>query len=573
MGKAYQVIALYLQKDWVIILLLLLGTIPAFHTLFFSGYFPHHDDLQVMRIFEMEKCFQTGQIPCRWVPDMGYGFGYPLFNFYPSFPSLLGAFVRLITHIQLVDTVKVSFALQIMTAATLMYLFAKQWWGRAGGVVSSLFYTYAPYHAVDLYVRGAVNESWGMAFAPGVGWAMTKLYQKQSIGNTILLAVMFSGMLLSHNLMVLIFTPLFVLFGLYLVIIRRSLRLLFYLASGGLLAILLCAFFTIPVILEQKYVHIDTLYYGYFNYTQHFVDLHQLFLSRFWGFGGSVYGPYDGLAFPIGWLHWGAVLVSMIAALWFLYRRSWRIFFLVAIFSSYFWFTAFLMHQRSTPIWSHLQILMTLQFPWRFLSTTTLTASFLVGGLFLLPLAKVVRWTLFAGLIIAVFAINIGYFHKEYAIPITDKDKLSGFLWEQERTAGIFDYLPIYAVAPPGRPANGDYQVMQGAANMANIQRGSASLKLTANAKTPTIVRLNIFDFPIWRVFVDGKQVAINHDNYLGLITFAVPPGAHIVSAQLTNSPIRTITNYVSLITFVMLVLYLLQSMLTRLRKRGTQII
>src|SRR3989344_5879342 len=80
----------YITRYWQILLIVGLSLITAW-PLFVPGYFSHHDDLQVMRIFEMRKCFSDFQIPCRWVPDMGYGNGYPIFNFYSVFPYYLGA--------------------------------------------------------------------------------------------------------------------------------------------------------------------------------------------------------------------------------------------------------------------------------------------------------------------------------------------------------------------------------------------------------------------------------------------------------------------------------------------------
>ena len=68
----------------------------AGRTLFGQGYFNMHDDLQMMRQLQMEKCFIDGQIPCRWVPDMGYGFGFPLFNFYPPLPYMVGELFRVV---------------------------------------------------------------------------------------------------------------------------------------------------------------------------------------------------------------------------------------------------------------------------------------------------------------------------------------------------------------------------------------------------------------------------------------------------------------------------------------------
>ena len=76
-----------MKKDLLVLILICL---PAFALLFQRGYFSMHDDLQATRQLELNKCFVDGQVPCRWVPDLGYGFGYPLFNYYPSLPYLIG---------------------------------------------------------------------------------------------------------------------------------------------------------------------------------------------------------------------------------------------------------------------------------------------------------------------------------------------------------------------------------------------------------------------------------------------------------------------------------------------------
>jgi hypothetical protein len=46
-----------------------------------------------------------------------------------------------------------------------------------------------------------------------------------------------------------------------------------------LLGIGLAAFFTLPVLFERQYVHIESMVGGYFDYRQHFVDIKQLFFS------------------------------------------------------------------------------------------------------------------------------------------------------------------------------------------------------------------------------------------------------------------------------------------------------
>ena len=49
----------------------LLLSLSLLWPLFAAPYFVHHDDVQVIRLYEMNKCFTDHQLPCRWVPDLG----------------------------------------------------------------------------------------------------------------------------------------------------------------------------------------------------------------------------------------------------------------------------------------------------------------------------------------------------------------------------------------------------------------------------------------------------------------------------------------------------------------------
>src|SRR3989344_2615259 len=137
-----------LKGHKIALFIILAASLLASRDLFKSGYFPMHDDLQMMRQLEMEKCFLDGQIPCRWVPDMGYGFGFPLFNFYPPLPYLIGELFR-VFGFSFVDSVKLAFAGSFAVSGLAMYFLSKEFYGRLGAVLSSIFYIWAPYHAVD----------------------------------------------------------------------------------------------------------------------------------------------------------------------------------------------------------------------------------------------------------------------------------------------------------------------------------------------------------------------------------------------------------------------------------------
>src|SRR3989344_8538266 len=56
---------------------------------FIKGYFPVHDDTQPARVLVMSEQLRKGIFPVRLVDRLGYGYGYPLFNFYAPLPYYL----------------------------------------------------------------------------------------------------------------------------------------------------------------------------------------------------------------------------------------------------------------------------------------------------------------------------------------------------------------------------------------------------------------------------------------------------------------------------------------------------
>lgn len=369
-----------MKKYWPILIVILFGLLAG-KGLIGSGYFNMHDDLQMMRQLEMEKCFLTLQIPCRWVPDMGYGFGFPLFNYYPPLPYLFGELFRLF-GIAFTDTVKITFIAAFVFSGVSMYFLSKEFFGKWGGIISSVFYLWAPYHSVDAYVRGAMNESWALIWFPAILLFGYKLIisKKEKAKWIILLALSWFGLLTSHNLMALIFGPVFV--GWCVIWIIKNKNIIpgvIKLAIAGILSLGLAAFFTLPVTLEQGLVHTETLIQGYYDYSAHFATIKQLLFSRFWGYGPSVWGANDGLSFQVGWLHWILpIIIFGLAFLFFIRKRkveNWMV--IIAYFFAVGWFALFMIHNKSTPIWLHIQAMRFVQFPWRFLTLVILSFSYL----------------------------------------------------------------------------------------------------------------------------------------------------------------------------------------------------
>lgn len=500
----------------------------------------------------MDKCFADYQIPCRWVPDMGYGFGYPLYNYYPVMPYYLGQLIHTLGA-SLIWTAKILFMLSFIVSAITMFLLARTFWGNLGGLISSMFYVYAPYHAVDVYVRGALAESWSLSWAPLVFLMIYKTIQKGSIENILMLAVSVALFLMSHNPLALVFTPIMILWAFIFIFSVKSFKPIINLGLAGLWGLGLAAFFTIPVIFEGKLVHLETLFIGYFNYLAHFVDLNQMFISRFWGFGGSVWGSGDGMPFQIGWLHWGATILTVPASLFFWKKekvKSVIILFLVVIF----WGSAFIMHPRSNPIWEVITILQTIQFPWRILAVTIFASSFATGSIFALPMRKNFQLVLLATSLVGIVILYVPYFKIERVISVTDKERTSGAFWDLQRTAGIFDYLPKSSAFPPAGPAPENIEVVSGFAVIKNLEKGSNFFKFEVESTTAAKLRLPIIYFPNWKIRVNGKDTQFDIKNELGQPTFDVIEGKSLIYAKLYNTSVRTTANIISLLSWALLI-------------------
>jgi len=554
---------------WPLLIVLIFGVLASRTLLFQRGYFNMHDDLQLMRQLQMEKCFLDGQIPCRWVPDMGYGFGFPLFNFYPPLPYLIGQGIRLFGF-TFINTAKILFALSIVVSGVGMYLLAKEFFGKRGGVLASVFYIWAPYHAVDVYVRGAMNEAWALTIFPFIFWSAYRLIkEKQKTGKwLIVLAISIFALLTSHNLMVLIFGPLSALWVALWMWRENKWSRLSQLLKAGLLALGLAAFFTIPVLTENKFTQIRGQLVGYYDYTAHFVDLNQLFVSRFWGYGPSVWDVIDdGMSFQIGHIHW---ILSLFVGGWVLHQllkiRSKKsklktIHYMLLSLFIVGWLSAFMAHTRSTFVWKLIPPLGYLQFSWRFLTIITFSFSLLAGSVALIFRNKRIGNWIIGLLTVGLLVFNWNFFVPEHGKMgnLTDEEKFSDAAWDLQQTAGIYDYLPVYAETAPKEPRKYLAEILEGEAVVSEEREGTnwAEFKIGVESEL-AIIRLGIFKFPGWRVFVDGEEVEVMvpEEEKWGRMWIKVGEGEHQIEVRLHNTLPRTAGNLISLVSWVGLIAF-----------------
>jgi len=453
----------FLKKNFGIILVLLLSfwAIRPFLT---PGFFPMHDDTQVARVFEMGKMLKDGMFPVRWVPDLGYGYGYPIFNFYAPLAYYVGGLFTLLGFDALIAT-KIMMGIGILLSGIFMYLLAREFWGELGGIISGLFYVYAPYHALDIYVRGDVAEFWAYAFIPLTFLGFYKVYKAleadsyldaesskfksqkskaqfkiQKFG--IIGALGYAGIILSHNLSALMITPFLLASFLILIIYsKKETRILttLYLILYTLLGLMLSAFYWLPALLEMKYTNVLSQIGGGADFRDHFACLNQLWESN-WGFGGSAPGcTLDGMSFVIGKLHIVVPFVVLVLVLISLIRNKYYNFnknYIVAFLSlAGFALSTFFTLEISRFVWETFPSMAFFQYPWRFLLLTSFFGSLVSGAAiwFLTihlggALRSPPRWAAGIGFAILVFLLiyfNSKLFQPQTIVPKTVLDYTS----------------------------------------------------------------------------------------------------------------------------------------------------
>lgn len=544
-------------KNLIPFILVIIIAILAGQALLRPGYFPMHDDVQVMRLYEMEKCFQDGQIPCRWIPDMGAGYGHPLFNYHPVFPYYLGMIFRLLS-LSFVDIVKILFFLTFLLSGIFMYLLVKEFFGKWAGMVASAFYLFAPYRAVDVYVRGALTESWAVAFLPLILWGIYKLIKTNRFSFLLVSLFSLTFLFLSHNVITLIFTPIAFIWGLYWIFQTKKWKKIIPLGIVFIWSIGLAAFFVLPAFFEKSLVTLEQHTAGYYNFHQHFATVKQLFISRHWGFGPSKPGPDDDLSFQIGWPHWWVVIIAGGVFVYFFLRKKRKFLWTFAFFLALFGLAVFMTHAKSVFIWKALPLLSFVQFPWRFLAIAMLASSFLAGGLFVFLKNRRRQMLLSLILVFLVAVLNWGYFHPEkYDFQMTDQIKLSEEEWQRQSMTTLNDYVPKGVKEYPRELAPEEPRVIEGEAKVSEFRKRSNFWRFTIETigeQQPTI-EVPIFDFPQWEVFTDIDKTDYRVNPETGTIQIEVPSGKRTVTGWLRNTPLRKGANIISLLSFASLIL------------------
>jgi len=528
------------------IVILIAASVVAISPFLNSGFFPIHDDTQVQRVYEMKKAIMDGMFPVRWVADLGYGYGYPIFNFYGPFPYYIGGFINLL-GIDAIFATKIMIAGIVFGSSFSMYLLAKQFWGRGGGLFSATLYLLAPYHALNTYVRGDVGELYAYFFIPLIFYGIWKYHISSNFKYLLVGSLSYAGLITSHNLSALMVTPFIFLIILALIVLKKKISLL----ALPLLGILLASFYFIPALLEMKYTNVMKIIgENSASYTEHFVCPQQLWDSL-WMYGGSAAGCIDGLSFRIGKLHIVASIASFILALFFFKKEKQKSIF-VLLSAVLLLFSIYFLLDLSSFVWSIVPYMNFFQYPWRFLLLVSFFSSFMGGAIvfFVFRYFKKPKQYIFIASVSLILIISPIIFYQKIFVPqgyaykiendYINKDFLN---WETSKISD--EYMPELFKAPKSPEEIHKEKIRGQNVNSANVIEKTNYLSADVIVSKDTQVLVHIPYFPAWKYSINGKRINVKEAE--NGVSFLLQKGTSRFEAKFEQTPIEKIANLLSL--------------------------
>lgn len=540
----------------VICLFFLLAPVTLY--LLGSSTYSSHDGMQhLLRIAKYFQALTDGQIPPRWADQLYYGLGSPVLIFYGQLPYFLASLLHFF-KLSYVQSMQITMAITTILSGYFFFLWIKPSFGRLAAIVGAVAYIWAPYHLVDIYIRAAFPEVVSFMFVPLMFLSVDVQLTNRSIWPILLASGSFAALILSHNLMALLFGSIWFGYVLVMTLTTRNRRILIISLLSALLAVGITTFYWLPAITEQSEINFKAVNISMQNQFN-FVTLERIIFSR-WGF----FPPYqpNPMTVQLGIGQWLVILLTACIFIFLMLRghrplrrlgktNLSKIIYFVAIT----FFAIFLMTPESTFLWNHLPFLSIFLYPWRFLTAAIFSAAFLAA-----VVACLIQKTRLALLVLLIILIapNVFSLRTFGSMTISDNflrdDNLSGDVWGE--------FLPKYADVKEINKLASSSDCLHRRCVTARFQgpqevvykvltEKSQFLKLDYLSPTSFSGQINLFYYPGWVVYLDNKPINIKVSSW-GTMIGSFPAGQHQIVSRFTETPPRRVSDIISLAFFTL---------------------
>lgn len=584
----------------VIILALLLLILPAASPYFGAGV-PRTNDLfpHLHRTFAFGQALEWGgSLWPRWSAELVHGYGYPVFNFFPSLSHLLIYAIHKL-GLGLTNAYRLGVGIHLFVAAGGAYLLGRELsHGRVlAGYAAASAYIYSPYLLYDAHVRGAPPELQALALLPWLLLGLMQVGQEKWVWRrAAVVALLFAATFLSHYAFLFQLTiPL----GVWLVLwtveqgrgeqrgkaegervrggARKNYQLPitnYSLLATQLLALLwgglLVAFFALPALVEQPATRANLSISQGYTYEQNFLSLGDLVAWPAFPADPALINPPVVRSLPLISLAW-VVLLAVV---------GWRTFSAanrrhIVLWTAVLLTTLFFATPTSRWLWANLPLLHLTLYPWRMLGMTSLATAALIALVW--PShqeGKVAKYLtlLFAATLLLSTTPWLYPPREPIAEQITQENVSRAEvppLFIGTTTLG--EFLPLSVTELPDTAAQREALIATGNPDRLQIPTGVTAVRLAANptdaryalqANQPVTLTYNQFYFPGWQATLNGNPIPLIPSIPHGLITLALPAGAHELHLWFGATAVRRLGEGISGVALLAAVAVLLWSQL-----------
>lgn len=501
----------------------------------------HDGPMHLARMPAYYKALSEGQILPRWAGDLYWGYGMPLFNFYYHVPYLItSAFMAF--GVGLVTSFKLSLLLSFLLSGCFMFLFAKKFFrDTIKALLATALYQFAPFHMVNVAVRADTGETLALAFLPLVLYTIQRGFEnKNFLTNAAYTGIAMALLLLSHTAVGLMCFGISVLFILCFAPNNKK-RLEG--AVGLSIGLLLDAFYWIPILLERKYTYGDEFMKD--MYKSHFAPLVNFFIPNLTNNASLQQGGVD--------VSFGLVqTIGLMSAIWLILKKKIQDVFTrrIVLFTGTLIVGAlFIMQPLSRYLWEHISVLRAFQFPWRFLNVVVFATS-------LLSAAVLIRTSTPRYVAYAVIALTILSSMVYWRPPLGFDRIQEADFWNYPLNTTYFGETDlIWSAHMPGKYPKEQFAIIEGKGDIVDPVKKQTRHTFTVNAQTPVRIVDHTQYYPGWRVYSGEEKIPIEFQdqNWRGLITFKLEPGTHAVTVNFGESPIRAVSEIISVSTMCLL--------------------
>ena len=508
--------------------------------MFFLGNPSGHDfEFHLNSWMEVLSQWKQGIVYPRWAAMAHYNYGEARFIFYPPFSWILGSLLGILLPWSVVPGAFVGLAL--FAAGLSMFFLAREWLARSDAIFAAVLYAVNPYHLVIVYWRSAFAELLASSLLPLLLLFVLRT-EKEGRRAIVPLALIVAAAWLTNAPSAVMVNYSLALLVVISAIANRSPRILLYGAAAVAIGAALASFYLLPAAYEEKWVNISEVLSPGVRPQDNFL---------FTTISDADHNRFNLLVSTIAVSEMAVLAVAALLAIRIdrIFRRvSWHIL---------TWGLASAVATLSITLllWEHLPKLRFVQLPWRWLLCLNVPLSIFVTSGFR-------RWPARVLVFCAMLAVVAGTGYK-VQLPWWDSagdiNEIRDNLQEGKGYEGTDEYVP--AGADP-------YEIRQDApqAKLENPVPGHVRVlewqpqrkSITVRASKPAQLGLRLFNYPAWRVTVNGSPVAAETHEVTGQMMIPPNPCENEVRVTFARTWDRTWGAVISLLTLVLVALLLL---------------